>query len=272
MSYPGNQGYYAADQSSGWTGSDSYWSSEPESGSKMSHRHLTLAVVVLGACAYLVSFGPMVKTAGIGWEVRLAALAGLLAAFGLLPRQIPAGKIVAALAALGFLDALSSVLVVPDGIQPGWASWVVVVVNGLQTAAAVGALLAQPSATADQQAWYAAWYAASAEQYAQAAAQYYGQYPDRGQAESGYATGDAHTQHEAHHVAVAEARGAAESQEASYSEFIGQNAGAQPGPVPGVHSAQPSATPGFGEPNAGHAPVPAQQQPAVSQPEHRVSN
>ncbi|WP_155769684.1 DUF5336 domain-containing protein [Mycobacterium asiaticum] len=270
MSYPGNQGYYAADQSSGWPGSGSYsqWSSEPEGGAKVSHRHLMLAVVLLGACSYLVSFGPMLTTAGIDWEVRFAVLAGLLAAFGLLPRQTPAGKIVAALAAIGFLDALSSVLVVPDGIQPGWASWVVVVANGLQTAAAVGALLAQPSASDEQQAWYTAY----AEQYAQAAAQYYGQYADQGQAESGYDTGAAHAQHEAHQVAVVEAPAAAASQEASYTEFIGENTGASAGPAPGAQAAQPSASPVFGEHSAGHAPVPAQQQPSVSEPEHRVSN
>src|SRR3978361_921193 len=106
MAYPsGVEGYYPAEQTGAY-GSYSQWSPDPETGSNLSHRRLTMAVALLGLSSYLVMFAPMLNMSGIDWDVRFAVLAGLLAALGLLPRQTPALKIVAALAALGFLDAL----------------------------------------------------------------------------------------------------------------------------------------------------------------------
>ena len=170
-------GYPAGSYSSGQPGAYSdytQWVAEPETDTKVSHRSLTLAVAILGLSSYLVSFGPMLGVAGIDWDVRFPVLAGLLAAFGLLPRQTPAGKVIAALAAVGFLDALSRGIVLPEGVEPGWALWVLVLLNAAQTAVAVAALRNQPAPADAQQAWYAAY----AEQYAQAAAQYYGQYDE----------------------------------------------------------------------------------------------
>lgn len=258
MAYPGSQGYYQAEQSN-YYGGYSPWSPGPETGGKVSHRQLSWAVALLGLCSYLVSFGPMLSGFGIDWDVRFAVLAGLLAAFGLLPRQTPVAKIVAALAATGFLDALSRVLVLPEGVQPGWAMWVVVVLNGLQAGAAIGALLTQPTASDEQQAWYAAY----AEQYAQAAAQYYGQYADGEQADVADESGTAQAQ-QVHQVSAPQLRTHAAPQEASYDEFVGGHA------PPGPASAPQAAAPQAGLPNVGQSATPAQQ--VVSEPEYRASN
>lgn len=266
MSYPGSPGHYPAEQSGGY-GDYSQWVAEPESRTKLSSRHLTLAVAVLGLGSYLVSFGPMLGVSGIDWDVRFAVLAGLLAAFGLLPRQTPVAKVVAALAAIGFLDALSRAIVVPDGVEPGWALWVLVVLNGLQSGAAIFALLNQPSATEEQQAWYAAY----AEQYAQAAAQYYGHYTEA-EPEAGYQSATGQAQQFAQ-VQAPEPRRAAAPQEASYAEFVGDPAAAPgAGHAAGAHPGHPST----GLPNVGHsqAPLgaPAAQQTVVGEPEYRTSS
>lgn len=230
-----------------------------------------LAVVLLGLCSYLVSFGPMLNGFGIDWDVRFAVLAGLLAAFGLLPRQAShsgqATKIVAALAAIGFLDALSRVVVLPEGVQPGWAMWVVVMLNALQTGAAVGALLTQPTASDEQQEWYAAY----AEQYAQAAAQYYSQYPQDDQTDAVDESGSAQAQ-QVQQVSAPEPRRAAAPQEASYAEFIGDHASTPSSQVSDTHGEQSSeGLPNFGQ-AVGHSAVPAQQQAVVNEPEYRTSN
>ncbi|WP_205873993.1 DUF5336 domain-containing protein [Mycobacterium camsae] len=261
MAYPGSQGYYQAEQGN-YYGGYSPWSPAPQTGGRVSHRQLTLVVVLLGLCSYLVSFGPMLNGFGIDWDVRFAVLAGLLAAFGLMPRQASAsgqaGKIVAALAAVGFLDALSRVVVLPEGVQPGWAMWVVVVLNAIQAGAAVGALLTQPSASEEQQAWYAAY----AEQYAQAAAQYYGQYADGEQADAADESGSAHAE-QVQQVSAPQPRPVEAAQEASYDEFVGDHA------TPGQPSA-PQAAPQAVLPNVGHSVAPAQQ--IVGEPEYRTSN
>ncbi|OBK94187.1 DUF5336 domain-containing protein [Mycobacterium asiaticum] len=245
MAYPsGYEGYYPTDQA--WSSGDA----------KPAHRHLTVAVVLLGLGAYLVSFGPMLNAAGIDWDVRFAVLAGLLAAFGLLPRQTSAPKIVAVLAAIGFLDALSRGIVVPDGIEPGWALWVLIVLNALQTAAAIGAVLTQPSATDEQQAWYAAY----AEQYAQAAAQYYGQYAASEQADTGYDGATAHAQQ------PAQTRPAAAPQEASYAEFVA----GQPTAPADQATGQPSQLP-TGLPQVGQHAAPAAPPSETGQPQHHTS-
>lgn len=270
MAYPGNSGYYPAEPNSGH-GGYSQWSPESDRGDsespKVSHRQLTLAVVVLGLCSYLVSFGPMLGGFGIDWDVRFAVLAALLGTFGLLPRQTPAAAIVATLAAIGFLDALSRVVVLPEGVQPGWAMWVVVVLNAVQAGLAVAALLAQPSASEEQQAWYAAY----AEQYAQAAAQYYGEYDQGDQPESGYDSGLAQARQLEQVSAAEPGRSAAPQpapQQASYSEFV-----AEPAPATGAPLAAPSAQQSAGLPNIGHSAAPAEQtsadQQVIPPEEHR---
>ncbi|QLL06021.1 DUF5336 domain-containing protein [Mycobacterium vicinigordonae] len=259
MAYPSGP---SGTSSGGYYGDYSQWAAEPDSAGKDTQRRLTLAVAVLGLASYLVSFGPMLAVGGIDWDVRFAVLAGLLAVFGLLPRQTPASKVIAALAAIGFLDALSRAIVVPDGVEPGWAMWVVVVLNALQTVIAVAALLNQPAEADPQQAWYAAY----AEQYAQAAAQYYGQYQQEQHAETRYESGTAHAQ-QTQQVSASEPGRAAAFQSASYAEFIGDQAPAS-APAPGAQTAAPAA----GVPSAGHAPSPAQQQTVAFETPYRGSS
>ncbi|OBK42302.1 hypothetical protein A5657_00375 [Mycobacterium kubicae] len=263
MSYPSNfPGSYPVEQPSGY-GSYAQWSAESEDGPRVSHRHLTVVVVLLGLCSYLVSFGPMLNVPGLGWEVRFAVLASLLAAFALWAKQPPAGIVVAALAALGFLDALASLITAPDGSQPGWALWVIVVVNALQALVAIAALRAQPVVVDEQKAWYAAY----AEQYAQVAAQYYGQYHEAAP-ESEYQSGAAQAQ-QVQQVSTPEPRRVAAAPEASYADFVGDQSSAQPGgQAAQMHNAQPSA----GLPNVGQSAGPAQQQTAAGQPEYRTSS
>lgn len=260
MSYPSGPsgGYYASEQPSAHS-DYSQWAAEPETGATVSHRSLSLAVALLGLCSYLVSFGPMLGVAGIDWDVRFPVLAGLLAGFGLLPRQAPAAKVVAALAGVGFLDALSRGIVVPDGVEPGWALWVVVVLNAAQTAVAVAAVRNQPAQADPQQAWYAAY----AEQYAQAAAQYYGQYAQEDEGDVGYESGSGLAQ-QVQPVSATESRRA--SQSASYAEFVGDQAVAPAGETSAGPVAQPS-----GLPNVGHSPQPAQQQTVAFETGYRTS-
>ncbi|PQM45282.1 34 kDa antigenic protein [Mycobacterium talmoniae] len=142
MSYrSGDQGYYSAERTGG------YGAYQPSSARSDSSpplpRYLSLGVVALGLASYLVSYGPVLGLADIGWGVRFAVLAALLAAFGLAPGQTPNAKVIAALAAAGFLDALSTLITAPDGSRPGWALTVIVVLNGLQAVAAVAALMLQ---------------------------------------------------------------------------------------------------------------------------------
>ena len=134
-------------------------------------RNLLIAVTVLGLATYGFSFGPVINdSGGVGWAVRFAALAALCAAFGLLAKQKPVSLATAVLAAMGFLDALSGMLMITDR---GWALTVIVVLNGLQALAAVGALAL--GAKAAPEPGDAAGYEAYVDYYNQAVRSYYGQ-------------------------------------------------------------------------------------------------
>jgi hypothetical protein len=134
-------------------------------------RNLFILVAVLGLATYGFSFGPVTNDSGaVGWAVRFAAIAALCAAFGLLAKQKPLPLATAVLATMGFLDALSGVLMVTDR---GWAPTVIVVLTGLQALAAVGALLLGPKAATGP--GDAASYEAYVDYYNQAIRSYYGQ-------------------------------------------------------------------------------------------------
>jgi Family of unknown function (DUF5336) len=159
---PGNRDYHSAYQPA--------YSSQRSDVESSLPRNLFIAVVVLGLAAYVFSFGPVADgPAAVGWDVRFAALAALCAMFGLLAKQNPLPLATAVLATMGFLDALSSVLAASDR---GWALTVIVVLNALQSAAAVAALLLTP--TAAKQADNAG-YEAYVDYYNQAVRSYYGQ-------------------------------------------------------------------------------------------------
>lgn len=98
-------------------------------------RALWTVVAVLGPATFGAGLG---SAALLGFPMRFGVLASIVAAVGLLPRQATRGWIAVALAGTGFLDAVAAW--VSSG-ESGWALPTVVVLNGLQALAAVGALL-----------------------------------------------------------------------------------------------------------------------------------
>lgn len=120
-----------------------------------SQRRLFIVVAVLGLAGYVLSFSPAIHGSGAdGWNVRFASLAALGAGFALLPRQDPHELAVAALAAMGFLDALSSSVL---GADRGWPLIVLAVFNGAQATAAVAALVRRRASTPAGYAGYEAY-------------------------------------------------------------------------------------------------------------------
>jgi hypothetical protein len=133
-------------------------------------RNLFIVVAVLGLATYVFSFGPLTEgPEPLGWDIRFAASAALCAMLGLLAKQNPLALAIAVLATMGFLDALSNVLA---GTDRGWPLTVIVVLNALQSAAAVGALLLAPKAAKQSDT---AGYDAYVDYYNQAVRSYYHQ-------------------------------------------------------------------------------------------------
>jgi len=133
-------------------------------------RNLFIAVAALGLASYVFSFGPLANgPETLGWDVRFAALAALCAMLGLLAKQNPPALIIAALSTMGFLDALSNVLA---GSDRGWPLTVLVVLNALQSAAAVAALVLAPKAAKQSDT---GGYDAYVDYYNQAVQNYYSQ-------------------------------------------------------------------------------------------------
>jgi Family of unknown function (DUF5336) len=207
-------------------------------------RNLLIVVAVLGLATYAVSFGPVINGAGSGdWYVRFAALSGLVAAFALTPKGKPWPMVTAALAAMGFLDALSSTVLATDR---GWALTAIVVLNALQTAAAVAALLIGPTPTTDNST---AGYEAYVDYYNQAVRNYYNQQAHSAPAEQ--------SQHSGHGQAYADAQAAPRvqraqrsSQYADYSELdYGGSRGSAPQDhdLPGAAPGRPAGLPSFGQ-------------------------
>jgi hypothetical protein len=135
-----NQGYPPAGYQPvpGAYGGAGYPSFEVDAGRRGSGHFLVGAVIVLGAASFGVGFGPMADHAPAGWEVRFSALAAVVAALTLLPKRAPHLWVVVALAAAGFLDALSAWI---GAGHAGWALVVVVALDGLQTVVAVAAVI-----------------------------------------------------------------------------------------------------------------------------------
>ncbi|WP_078315107.1 DUF5336 domain-containing protein [Mycobacterium sp. D16Q16] len=199
MSYPsGSQGYYTAAYS------DSYDTDEK----RPLARYMALAVFVLGAASYLLSFGPLPAGHAGVWGVRFAVFAALLSGFGLIPRQDSNHKVIAALAVAGFLDALAALI---GASSSGWALTVIVVINGLQSVTAIAALLQAHPAESEQGS-----HDNYSEYWAQMA-QYYNQYPDQ---YSQPAETAEPLQRGAHGQAAARAVQHATDQSASYADYV----------------------------------------------------
>jgi hypothetical protein len=112
--------------------------------------YLQIAVVVLGFGVYLANFGPIVTVTDgeyplilgdAGHTVPLALLAALLAAVSLLPKAKLYTAVVAVIASLGALLAISTIADSGDSYTIGWGLWLVLTFSILQAAAAVGSLL-----------------------------------------------------------------------------------------------------------------------------------
>ncbi len=112
--------------------------------------YLQIAVVALGFGVYLANFGPIVTVTDgeyplilgdAGHTVPLALLAALLAGVSLLPKAKLYTPVVAVIAVLGALLAISTVADSSDGYTVGWGLWLVLTFSVLQAAAAVGLLL-----------------------------------------------------------------------------------------------------------------------------------
>jgi hypothetical protein len=217
-------------------------------------RRLFIAITVLGLATYGLSFGPVLDGGdGAGWSIRFAALAALCAAFSLLPSQSPQTLATAVLAAMGFLDALSSVLTA----DAGWPLTAIVVLNAVQTAAAIAALVSSPRTRADNSA--IAGYDAYVDYYNQAVRQYYGQQaaaPQEAEERSGYGQASNAAQAAAH-------RAPRTSQSGAYSDLVapqGDYGSFAEGPPTGpIRSVPPAGLPSF-------RPGP----PRADQPEERT--
>lgn len=132
------------------------------------HRNLSILVVVLGLAGYGVSLGPAAAGGGNDWHVRFAVLAALSAAIGLVPKQTGRPWLTALLAPAGFLDALAGVVTTGSG----WVLTTIVILNGLQVAAAAAVLWLAPEPAA---ATATGGYEAYLDYYNQAVQQYYQQ-------------------------------------------------------------------------------------------------
>jgi Family of unknown function (DUF5336) len=180
---------------------------------RTSRANLTIWIVVaLGLATYVVSYAAAPQAGDGGWNVRFATAAAVVAALGLLRRQSAHTKVVATLAVLGFLEALSQLFI---GVQnPGWATIAIVVLNALQASTAIAALLTQLRVSAADNRGLARSNAYA--YYGQAAQQYYAannQQPQQQQPAQGQATARAE--------ATAQAQESAAQRYALYSEYLG---------------------------------------------------
>lgn len=151
MTYPpGSSGYPPAQQPPGSYGSSSPSFAKPEdAGPSKLPLYLSIGVVVLGLAAYLSSFGPLYDidsplgslSVGGGTVSVAALVAALLAAVGVLPKAKNYTPIVAVIAVVGALVAISDLFQKPDEASIGWGLWLVLTFAVLQAIAAVGALL-----------------------------------------------------------------------------------------------------------------------------------
>ncbi|WP_176561025.1 DUF5336 domain-containing protein [Mycobacterium neglectum] len=217
-------------------------------------RTLLIVVAALGLVTYCMSFGPMSSgSVAMGWHVRFAAMAALCGVFSVATRQIALPVVTAVLAAMGFLDGLSTVVAASGA---GWVMTAIVVVNALQAAAAIAAVLLAPKDVPDQPS---SEYEAYVDYYNQAVRNYYTEYarsPESHQYAEGYGQADASAQ-----GATNSLRTARSSQHADYSELnyerrrdpIGQEQGSR-----GSRSARPAGLPSFGA-TTGAAPSYADQ-------------
>ena len=153
MTYsPGNPGYPPAQPGGSYPGATPSFAKADDGESKLP-LYLNIAVVVLGLAVYLLNFGPTFvlgadlgpaaggRAGDAGTAVLVALLATLLAGLSLLPKAKDYAGVVAAVAVLGALLAISETINTPAGFALGWAIWPLVASSVLQAIAAVVVVL-----------------------------------------------------------------------------------------------------------------------------------
>ncbi|MGD1109587.1 MAG: DUF5336 domain-containing protein [Mycobacterium sp.] len=153
MTYsPGNPGYPPAQPGGSYPGATPSFAKTDDGESKLP-LYLNIAVVVLGLAVYLLNFGPTFvlgadlgpgaggRAGDAGTAVLVALLATLLAGLSLLPKAKNYAGVVAAIAVLGALLAISETINTPAGFALGWAIWPLVASSVLQAIAAVVVVL-----------------------------------------------------------------------------------------------------------------------------------
>jgi hypothetical protein len=252
MTYPnGSPGWYPTQSPAAYGGYGAYWPQLTGAAHQRSSRanQLVWVVLILGLATYLVSYGAVPQLSGTAWGVRFSTLAAVVAALGLLPRQSAHTKLMAALAVMGFFEALCQLI---TGEQnSNWTITVIVVVNALQALTAIAALLAQPrvpGAADHRRAAYDAY-----AYYAQAAQQYAAPNNQQGQQQPVQVSETA----QAEAAAAVQAQQSAAERDALYAEYFNTQ---QSGPNPAASPRQsgertPTAPPasGTGIPTSGPA-------------------
>lgn len=150
MTYPpGSSGFPPAQPPPGAYGSAPPSFSRSEQAPANLALYLNIAVALLGLAAYLTSFGPMYDidspignfSVGGSWTSTAAMLAALLAAVSVLPKAKNHTAVVAVIAVLGALLAVSNLFDKPGQASVGWGLWSVLFFTVVQAIVAVTALL-----------------------------------------------------------------------------------------------------------------------------------
>lgn len=153
MTYsPGSPGYPPTSPGGSYAGATPSFAKDDDGESKLP-LYLNVAVAVLGLVSYLLNFGPTFtisadlgpgvggRAGDAGTAVIVAVLASLLAGLSLLPKGKRYPGIVAVIAILGALLAVTETINLPTGFAIGWAMWPLVACNVLQAIAAVVVVL-----------------------------------------------------------------------------------------------------------------------------------
>lgn len=153
MTYsPGSPGYPPTQPGGSYPGATPSFAKD-ESGESNLPLYLNIAVVVLGLGVYLLNFGPTFtlgadlgpgaggRAGDAGTAVLVAVLAALLAGLSLLPKAKSYAGVVAVIASLGALLAISETINTPAGFAIGWAMWPLVACSVFQAIAAVVVIL-----------------------------------------------------------------------------------------------------------------------------------
>lgn len=153
MTYsPGSPGYPPTQPGGSYPGATPSFAKD-ESGESSLPLYLNIAVVVLGLAVYLLNFGPTFtlgadlgpgaggRAGDAGTAVLVALLAALLAGLSLLPKAKSYAGVVAVIASLGALLAISETINTPAGFAVGWAMWPLVACSVFQAIAAVVVIL-----------------------------------------------------------------------------------------------------------------------------------